>query len=287
LLLAQHEYGVAQGTFQKLNLQTGTVTNLNYVTSDEEGGAWDVAFGSNNIALATVDDKVTGLRKRVRQIDLATNVVATRSDVPGTNGGPGIGPRAQIHRSADRTRMYFLPAADSLGPRFSYSATTNSFGPMVYTNASLDLASAAVNRNGALVVTRLPSGTGSASLEITPNFGFVSSFAGAARARDLRVHADEPARAVEERPARVAGVDRRVRLDHVVDPAPGERRDAAAERAHCDGEVLVIRRLTQIGSSADSRRFTQIESSADSRRFTQIESSADSRRFTQIASSAN
>src|SRR5690606_20213702 len=55
-----------------------------------------------------------------------------------------------------------------------------------------------------------------------------------ARARgavDGGVHADEPPRAVEERPARVAGVDGRVRLDHALDGAVAHRHDLAPEAA--------------------------------------------------------
>src|SRR6185503_13229880 len=52
---------------------------------------------------------------------------------------------------------------------------------------------------------------------------------GLAGGRDLRVDADHPRARVEERAAGVAGVDRRVGLDHLVDLDPVRRADVASE----------------------------------------------------------
>ena len=55
-----------------------------------------------------------------------------------------------------------------------------------------------------------------------------------------RVHADDLGRAVQQRAARVAGVERYVGLDHVLDHPPAARGQAAAQCAHDaggDGEV--------------------------------------------------
>src|SRR5207247_8391410 len=54
-------------------------------------------------------------------------------------------------------------------------------------------------------------------------------------ALDLRVDADHPALRVEERPARVALVDGRVGLDHVVDRVRVRRLDHALEGADDPG----------------------------------------------------
>ena len=53
LLIAQGAAGVSQGTFHKLTLSTGIVTNINYTRANGESGAWDVAITSSGIALVT------------------------------------------------------------------------------------------------------------------------------------------------------------------------------------------------------------------------------------------
>ncbi len=57
---------------------------------------------------------------------------------------------------------------------------------------------------------------------------------------DRRVHADHLAAGIDERPARVAGVERGVGLDDVVDQPPAVRAQAAAERAHHAGGDRVL-----------------------------------------------
>ena len=64
----------------------------------------------------------------------------------------------------------------SSGPVFTYSATSNTFGPSVDTNASLDVASGAVNRSGNLVALRTYATP--ASLNTAPDFNFLHSFNG-------------------------------------------------------------------------------------------------------------
>jgi hypothetical protein len=176
LLAAQNSVGVAQGTFQRLNLTTGMITNINYTRAFGEEGAWDVAVGSNGLALVTTQFGGSGWTP-LRQIDLSTNAVTVRTDAPGS-GGPGqLSAPAQIHRSADGTRFFFMESNISSGPVFTYSGVTNTFGSSFDTNGYLDSASGAVNRNGSLIALR-PNGTAAASLNTAPNFGFVHSFNG-------------------------------------------------------------------------------------------------------------
>jgi hypothetical protein len=63
---------------------------------------------------------------------------------------------------------------------------------------------------------------------------------GARRRVDGGVHADQPSRAIEKRPARVAGVDGGVGLDHVFDRSVEHAGDGPAERAHDSGGQGVI-----------------------------------------------
>ena len=141
LLVAQGTSGLTQSAFQKLNLATGAITNIIY----SGGGSVDVAIASNGMALGT-----SGI---VHQINPGTNVVSDRTDAP---IGFGIFP-TQIHRSADRTRLYFLVGETHQMVRSSPDgAPSDTFGPVANSHSSLDIASAAVNRNGMLLGTRLP-----------------------------------------------------------------------------------------------------------------------------------
>ena len=174
LLVAQNNVGISQGTFHRVNLASGMVTNINYTRelNGGEAGAWDVAIGSNGLALVTTQYDGSGYTP-LRQVNLGTNAITIRNDAP----GPVVWAPTQIHRSADGTRLFFMEGNISSGPVFTYSATNNTFGSSFDTNGYLDPASGAVNRNGSLIALR-PNGTAAASLNTAPNFGFVHSFNG-------------------------------------------------------------------------------------------------------------
>jgi hypothetical protein len=173
LLVAQGDCGVAEGAFQKLNLASGNITNIDYPRSPQEIGTWSVAIGLNGSALGTTQFNGSGWVP-LRQIDLATNTVWARKDVPGSNGSAVTGATI-IHRSADHTRFYFWEADISSGPVFTYSATTNTFGPNLQTGFFAETCSAAVNRNGSLLATRI--GT-HATIDTAPDYNFVRPFNG-------------------------------------------------------------------------------------------------------------
>src|ERR1043166_3815811 len=127
LLVAQNNVGVSQGTFHRLDLTSGIVTNINYTRANGETGAWDVAIGSNGLALVDTQFGGSG-RVPLRQIDLSTNAITTRSDAPGSGPGGQVRQNTQIHRSADGSRFFFMESNISSGPVFTYSATSNTFG---------------------------------------------------------------------------------------------------------------------------------------------------------------
>jgi hypothetical protein len=170
LLVAQDGIGISQGTFQRVNLASGTITNINYPLEFGEGGAWDVAIGSSRLALVTTQFQGSGYTP-LREIDLNSNAIAIRGDAPGVVWAP-----TQIHRSADGTRLFFMEGNISSAPAFTYSATTNTFGPVVEVEGYLDTASGAVDRGGNLIALRMWATP--ASLNTAPNFGFVHSFNG-------------------------------------------------------------------------------------------------------------
>ncbi|HKP05162.1 MAG TPA: hypothetical protein VJU77_17565 [Chthoniobacterales bacterium] len=171
LLVAQNTATASQGTFHKVALPAGTVTNINYPLAFGEAGAWDVAIGSNGLALATTRYAGSG-DVPLRQIELATNAISIRSDAPGGLVTAGTA----IHRSGDGTRFFFMEGGVSSGPVFTYNATTNTFGLKANTGISLDSASGAVNFNGSLIGLRVFNYP--ASLNTAPDFGYIHTFNG-------------------------------------------------------------------------------------------------------------
>jgi VCBS repeat protein len=176
ILAAQDNVGVSQGSIQRVNLRTGMITNINYTRDFGEAGAWDVAIGSNGLALFTTQFSGSGWTP-LRQIDLSSNAIAIRTDAPGSAGGGQLSAPTQIHRSADGTRFLFMEGNFSDGPVFTYNAATNTFGASFEGNGYLDRASGAVNRNGSLIAVRL-NGPTAASLNTAPDFNFLHSFNG-------------------------------------------------------------------------------------------------------------
>jgi hypothetical protein len=174
ILAAQNTVGPAQGVFQRVNLATGAITNIPYMLEFNDGGAWDVAIGSNGLALVSTQSSVEA-DTYIRQINLRTNVITIRHDVPRFGM---VSAATHIHRSADGTRLFFMEPGISNGPVFTYSAIANTFGPSFDTNANLDInsASGAVNRNGNLIALRTFASP--VSLNTAPNFNLVHSLNG-------------------------------------------------------------------------------------------------------------
>ena len=181
LLAAENSVGISQGTFYRLSLPSGTVTNVNYTRASNEGGAWDVAIGSNGLALVTTQFQGSGWVP-LRQINLANNSVSVRSDAPGSGGGGQVRQNTKIERSADGTRLYLLESNISNGPLFTYSAVTNSFSSAIQSDTFLDSSGAAVNRDGTVLGTLLNDypyiGATNTSLDTAATFNYVHGFSG-------------------------------------------------------------------------------------------------------------
>lgn len=172
LLVAQGSTTGTVGTFHRLDLSNGNVTDLTYTRASRETGGWDAAIGSNNIALITTQAAETSLLP-LRQIDLATNTVSVRTDATAMRWDATVTSRMPIARSADRTRMYFRDVHFSLSTVFTYSATTNKFGPAGQSQRSVSIASIAVDRTGSVIAT--PIGQ-SAALDRAPSLDYLRTF---------------------------------------------------------------------------------------------------------------
>jgi hypothetical protein len=175
LLIAQSNTTSNQGTFHKVNLASGAVTDIHYALAFYETGGWDVAIASNGVALVTTEFAGSGWTP-LRQINLATNAISMRTDAPGSGGGGQVRQETQIQRSSDGTRLLFMESDISSGPVFTYSAIANSFASGIDANAFLDYASGAVSRNGGLLALRTYGSP--ASLYTAPDFILLHTFTG-------------------------------------------------------------------------------------------------------------
>lgn len=178
LLIAENHTGLGHGIVHKLDLDTRTVTHITYAIDrwDYDNGIWDVAIGANGIAMMTTSFGGPGSSgwAPLRQIDLSTNAVTTRPDAPGS-GSAGIEGSTMIDRSADRTRFLFLEPNNSSGPIFSYSATTNTFGPPFQNYNFNELLNTAISRDGSFMVLRYHADS---VMDTLPDFNFVHRWTG-------------------------------------------------------------------------------------------------------------
>jgi hypothetical protein len=171
LIVAQSKAGLSEGTFHRVDLASGTVTNINYQRQPSEFGGWNVAIAGNGLALVSPEYGPFN-SFMIRQIDLATNVITSRPDAPPVNGSLAMLRQTQIRRSADRARLYFLEPGLPTSPIYLYTSLTNTFGPAVTTNATYTGANTSVSRDGSLLATR----GFNAGLYTVPNFSLVQRF---------------------------------------------------------------------------------------------------------------
>jgi hypothetical protein len=175
LIVAQNVVSNGQGTFHKIDLGNGAVTNITYAVDNNvgEAGAWDVAVLANGSAIATVD----GTRTHLRQIDLSTNAITVRNDGPDIGGL--IEGETKLYRSADGSRVYFWSAGSTTALLATYDTASNTVGPAVAVQRYLSAAGGAVNRNGSLTASRFwwSRTNGQAASVDTPEFRYVHSLA--------------------------------------------------------------------------------------------------------------
>ena len=181
LLVAQNNSANGQATVHRIDLTNGAITNISYPLdqNSSETGVWGIAIGANGIALTTpvCNDAYWG---PVRQIDLVTNTVTIRNDVPAAGAVPGgaghppyVGNHTLLQRSADRSRFYFLVGGSNYGPAFTFDATRNTFTQPVLSGGHSSLASTAVSRDGTKLITRFQN---HASLDFATGYQFEYAF---------------------------------------------------------------------------------------------------------------
>jgi DNA-binding beta-propeller fold protein YncE len=151
LYVADGQRGATQGTFHKVDLTTGAVTELAY---NRPEASFDVAIGPNGKALADEEFEGSGWVP-LSQIDLSTDTLTTRTDAPGSGGGGSVRQNTLITRGPDRSLFFLTESNISSGPAFAYNATANTFSKAAGTGLFLDNLLSAVNRNGSLVAVEV------------------------------------------------------------------------------------------------------------------------------------
>ena len=117
---------------------------------------------------------------QVRQINLTTNEVTTRTDTPGSTAGSLVTSLTQIERSADGRRLFFLEWYNGRRHVFTYNAATNTFGSSANEHTEFKRG---VYWDGTFVCTVFFGGAvffgGGASLDTAPSFSYRHSFGAA------------------------------------------------------------------------------------------------------------
>jgi hypothetical protein len=150
LYFAQQQTPGTNGMLFALNLNTMQLAPAGYGHVAGEGGPWDIAIASTGKALFDAISTATS-PVPLRQLTLASNAVAIRTDDPGSDGGGRIQANTLIHRSADHSLLLVTEPNNPAGPFFTYNAVTNTFGPRINLGVNLTNLMSAVNRNGTLM----------------------------------------------------------------------------------------------------------------------------------------
>jgi sugar lactone lactonase YvrE len=171
LYVAENQISGTQGLIRKVNLATGTVTNIPYTLDFGEAGAWDVAIGSNGRGMVSTRNSGSGTVP-FREINLATDTLTQRSDAGSTFGK--VNQDTHIHRSSDRTFFFMTESNSSAGEIFTYDAVTNTFPTRNATDSYHGGTLSAVSRNGSLIAMELNGGIS----VMDRNFNAVENLAG-------------------------------------------------------------------------------------------------------------
>jgi hypothetical protein len=147
----------SRGLIHQVDLNSYWITNLPYTRASGETGTWDVALGANGRGLLDTTNTAPSMVP-LRQINLSTGALTTRTDDPGAGGAGRIPSNTLIHRSADRSLFLFTESNLSSGPIFTYNAITDTFAAGPSLGANLTNALSAVNRNGTLMAIEVPGG---------------------------------------------------------------------------------------------------------------------------------
>ncbi len=151
LFVAENATSAGQVLIRKVDVASGAVSTISFAAQSGESGAWDVAIAANGKAFVTTRGTSTPLRT----IDVATNAVVTRNDLP--LGSSQFSSSTSVARGADRSRLLFVTNFTTTVPIVTYAVSSDSFAK-VGTGANFTSGFMAVNRDGSLLATSVVSG---------------------------------------------------------------------------------------------------------------------------------
>jgi hypothetical protein len=157
LYVTENRRGPTQGFVYKVNLADGGVTTLAYDLAPGEGGSWAIAIANNGLGLLSTRLEGSGWVP-LRQVDLSTDALSTRTDDTGSGGGGQVRQDTLVQRGPDRSQFLLTESNISNGPLFTNDAGTNSFPARADTAAFLGDALASVNRDGSLTALEFGNG---------------------------------------------------------------------------------------------------------------------------------
>ena len=154
LWIAEEETTEEEGRIYKVNLDTNAVEALTYERDFGEGGAWDITLAANGLGFVSTIYNGSGWTP-IRELNLDTDVLAIRDDAGSTHNE--VRGKTRIHRSGDRSILFFTEPNSSAGPMTVYDSERDSF-PV---NGEIERFFgnvAAVNRDGSILALPLNDG---------------------------------------------------------------------------------------------------------------------------------
>ena len=132
----------------RIQLDTGTVTAIDYVPESLEGGPCDIAVSSEGYAILTTRFGGSGWNP-LRHISLADDSVTIVDAEPGSSGA--VRQDTRIVRSEDYDVFYFAEANISSGPTFTFDAFSGDYAGPNNMGAFVGGLPIAIDRDGELV----------------------------------------------------------------------------------------------------------------------------------------
>jgi hypothetical protein len=155
LYAGEEQTGATQGIVRKVDLATGTRTNLFYDLGGLEGGVWDIAVMSNGKALVTTKFNGSG-SVMLRRLDTSNDTFSGFPHPTFPNSSLGVMQNTHLARSFDRNTVFLAQSNISSGPINLYKVSNpDELSVSASVNWSLSGASTAVSRDGSQVAIQV------------------------------------------------------------------------------------------------------------------------------------
>ncbi|MHC4154280.1 MAG: SdrD B-like domain-containing protein [Planctomycetota bacterium] len=150
LYVADTQLSDGNGVVHKVNAETLNVTDLTYSVGQFEDGSYDIAIGSEGIALFTASYSGSGWVP-LYVLDTSTDIITVRPDVLGQST---INDDVRLVRSYDRSTIWLINNSSN-GWIGVYDAPTDTFTAEKEFNNYLNQSPIALNRDGSMAAIQL------------------------------------------------------------------------------------------------------------------------------------